>query len=95
MTPVLVDPHNLRKELIKINKQPPTSLSLPEDPITNIWHYYKFLTVTPVIQDEKLIMMIRIPLIDLDSSMTLFRIYNLSIFNHEIGKSLKYRLEGN
>ena len=40
-------------------------------------------------------MMIRIPLIDLDTSMTLFKIYNLPIFNHDIGKSLKYRLEGN
>ena len=40
-------------------------------------------------------MMIRIPLIDLGSSMTLFRIYNLPIFNHDIGKSLRYRLEGN
>ena len=95
LTPVLVDPHHLRKQLIKINKQLPTSLSLPEDPITNIWHYYKILIVTPIIQDDRLIMMIRIPLIDLDSSMTLFKIYNLPIFNHDIGKSLKYRLEGN
>ena len=39
--------------------------------------------------------MMRIPLIDLDSSMTLFKVYNLPIFNHDIGKSLKYRLEGN
>ena len=39
--------------------------------------------------------MIRIPLIDLDLSMILFKIYNLTIFNHDIGKSLKYRLEGN
>ena len=39
--------------------------------------------------------MIRIPLIDLDSSMTLLKIYNLPIFNHDIGISLKYRPEGN
>ena len=31
LTPVLVDLHHLMKELIKINKQLPTSLSLPED----------------------------------------------------------------
>ena len=77
LTPVLVDPHQLREELIKINEQIPTTLPLPEDLTTNIWHYYKFLTVTPIIQDDKLIMMIRIPLIDLDSSMTLFKIYNI------------------
>ena len=95
LTPVLVDPQHLRKELIKINKWLPTTLLLPEDPTTNIWHYYKFLTVIPLIQEDKLIMMIRIPLIDLGSSMTLFKIYNLPTFTHDIGKSLKYRLEGN
>ena len=95
LTPVLMDTHHLRKDLIQIHKQLPTSLSLLEDPTTNIWHYYKFLTVTPIIQDNKLIMIIKIPLIDLYSSMTLFKIYNLPIFNHDIGKSFTYRLEGN
>ena len=95
LTPVLMDPHHVRKKLIKINRQLPTSLSLPEDPNSNIWHYYKFLTVAFLIQDDKLIMMIRIPLIDLDSRLTHFKIYNQPIFNHDIGKSLKYRLEEN
>ena len=95
LTPVQVDQHHLGKDLLKINKQLPPSLSLPEDPTTNIWHYYKFLTVTPLIQDDKLIMMIRIPLIDPKSSMTHFKIYNHPIFKHDIGKSVKYRLEGN
>ena len=95
LTPVLVDPHHFRKEFIKINKQLPTSLSLLEDPTTSIWHYNKFLTLTPIIQYDKLIMMIKIPLIDLYSSITLFKIYNLPIFNHDIGKSLKYRVEEN
>ena len=95
LMPVFVYLHHLRKELIKINKQLPTSLSLLEDPTTNIWQYYQFLTGNPIIQDDKQIIMIRIPLIDLDSSKTLSHIYNLHIFYHDIGKSLKYRLEGN
>ena len=44
---------------------------------------------------NKLVLMIKIPLIDLDSSMTLHKIYNLSIFHHEIGKSLLYKIERN
>ena len=39
--------------------------------------------------------MIRIPLIDLEPSMTLYKIYNLPIFHHEISKSLIYNIEGN
>ena len=39
--------------------------------------------------------MIKNSLIDLDSSITLYKIYNLPIFNHEINKSLIYNIEGN
>ena len=39
--------------------------------------------------------MIKIPLTDLDSSMTRYKIYNLPIFHHEISKSLIYNIEGN
>ena len=39
--------------------------------------------------------MIKIPLTDLDSSMTLYKIYNLPVFHHEISKSLIYNIEGN
>ena len=67
----LTDPAHLRQELLQINKQLPARLSLPEDPHSNIWHYYRFLTVNPVIHGDKLVLMIRIPLIDLDSGMSL------------------------
>ena len=39
--------------------------------------------------------MIKIPLIDLDSSMTLYKIYNLPVFHPEISKSLIYNIERN
>ena len=94
LNPNIIDPIHLRQELIKINKQLPTQLSLPENPRTNIWHYYKFLTVTPISYDNKIILMIKIPLVDLNSSMTLYKIYNLPIFHHEISKFL-YNIEGN
>ena len=92
LTPSITDPVHLRQELLWINKQLPTRLSLPEDPYRNIWHYYRFLTVTPVTHGNNLVLMIRIPLTDLDSGMNLYTIYNL--YNHHIGKSLKYQLEG-
>ena len=51
--------------------------------------------VTPISHDNKIILMIKIPLIDLDSSMIVYRVYNLPIFHHEISKSLIYNIEGN
>ena len=90
----IIDPKHLRQELIKINKQLPPKITLPGNPRTNIWHYYKFLTLTLLIDDSQLILMIRIPLLDTDSTMTLYKVYNLPIYNPTIGKSLSYQLEG-
>ena len=84
LNPNIIDPIHLREELIKINKQLSPQLSLPKNPRTNTWHYYKFLTVTPISHDNKIILMIKIPLVDLDSSMTLYKINNLPIFHYEI-----------
>ena len=93
LTPSITDTIHLRQELLMINKHLPTRLFLPEDPHTNVWHYYRFLTVTLVTHGNKLVLIIRTPLTDLDSGMNLYKIYNLPIHNHHIGKSLKYQLE--
>ena len=58
-------------------------IHLPEDPTKDIWHYYKYLTVTTVSHDDNLILLLKIPLV----------VSNLPIFNHHIGKSLMYNLE--
>ena len=94
LTPSIAYPIYIRQEHLRINKQLPTRLSLPEDPHRNIWHYYRFLTVSLVTHGNKLVLMIRIPLTDLDSGMNLYKIYNLPIYNHHIGKSLKCQPEG-
>ena len=47
-----------------------------------------------MIDGTQLILMIRIPLLDTDSAMTLYKVYNLPIYNPTIGKSLSYNLEG-
>ena len=87
LIPSITDPVHLRQELLWINKQLPTRLSLPEDPHGNVWHYYSFLTVNPVIHGGILVLMIRILLIDWCSVMNLYKIYNLPIYNHNTGKS--------
>ena len=94
LAPSFTDPVHLRQELLWIIKQLPARLSLPEDSHGNAWHYYRFLTMNPVTHIGKLVLMIRIPLIDLNSVMSLYNIYNLPIYNHHIGKSLQYQLEG-
>ena len=71
LTPAITDSTHLRQELLKIHKQLPARLSLPEDPTNNIWHYYRFLTVIPATHGNKHILMIKLPLAVLDSGMNL------------------------
>ena len=94
LTPSITDLVHLRWQLVWINKQLPGKFSLPEDPHGNVWHYYRFLTMNPVIHGGKFVLMKKIPLTDLDSVMDLYKIYNLPIYNHHIGNSLQYLLEG-
>ena len=94
LTLIIVVPTHLRQELIKIQGKLIPTVTLPEDPHTNIWHYYKLLTVAPMNHANKLVLMINIPLVDLDSSMTLYKIHNLPIFEPRIKKSLEYQIEG-
>ena len=73
LTPNIIDPTHLRQEPIRIQSKCIPTLALPEDPYTNIWHYYKFLTVASMNHANKVVLMINIPLVDLDSSMTLYK----------------------
>ena len=89
LTPNIVDPTDLRQKLIKIQSKLIPTVALPEDPYTNIWHYHKFLTVAPMNHDNKLVLMINIPPVDLDSRMTLYKIHNLPIFEPTIKKIIR------
>ena len=46
--------------------------------------------------ENKVVLMIKISLIDFDSSMTLYKVCYLPIYHHkDIGKTLIYQIEGN
>ena len=93
LNPNLISPEMLIKELVNIQKQLPPSIKLPEDPTQNIWHYYNFLSVSHITHDDKILILIKLQLIDHDSSLDLYRVYNLPVFNPSLNKALTYQLE--
>ena len=95
MSPALIDPIHLQKELTLIQKQLPPTIILPEDPTQNVWHYYKYLTVSYIPFVDKIIMLVKVPLVDNQSSLSLYKIYNLPVYNPTIDKSIQYNFEGN
>ena len=94
LNPALINPTQLKNELISIQKQLPPTIRLPQDPLENVWHYYKYLTVNYMPHVEKIIMLIKIPLVDNHSLLGLYKVYNLPVLNPGLGKSVKYNLEG-
>ena len=93
LTQTIIALMHLKQDLLKIHKQLPVRLSLPEEPHSNIWHYYRFLTITPAIHGNKLILGINVPLVNLDSGINLYNIQSSHIPS-QIGKSLQCLLEG-
>ena len=95
LSPALIDPTHLQIELRSIQQQLPPTITLPEDPTQNVWHYYKYLTVNYIPFEDKIIMLVKIPLVDNQSSLSLYKIYNLPVYHPKIDKSVKYNIEGN
>ena len=93
--PKLITPELLIRELLKIQDNLPPSIQLPEDPKTNVWHFYKFLSVSHTTHDNKIIVLIKVPLIDHDSTLDLYKVYNLPVFNPPLNKALTYEIEAN
>ena len=94
LSPALIDPTYLQSELAPIQQQLPPSIKLPENASKNVWHYYKYLTVNYIPLEDKIIILIKIPRVDSQSALNLYKIYNLPVFNPQIGKSVKYNTEG-
>ena len=72
--PNIMDPINLITELINMQKDFSPTIALPENLADNIWHSYKYLTVGPVHHYYRLIMLTKIPLVDADSTVTLYKV---------------------
>ena len=94
VNPTLVDPIHLCDELLQIKK---TSFNHKptRKPSCQYLAPLQIFNCIFVPHTDQIILLIRLPLVDSDSSMTLYKVYNLPIFNQHIGNSLKYNLEGN
>ena len=80
----------LIKELVNIQKQLPPSILLR---IFGTIITSSQLVTLPMM--TKILILIKLPLIDHDSSLDLCRVYNLPVFNPPLNKALTYQLETN
>ena len=92
---VVIKPNQLRKLLSEIQKALRSNprLSLPADPITNIFEYYSLLKVTSTMQDDVLYVVLEIPLVDRHSEMELVRLHPFPAHSEENGIAAEFILE--
>ena len=93
--PIVLPPEKLRSLLEQIKEQMRENprLQLPEDPEENIWAYYQFMTVSPIVLDKCLVIIITIPLIDTSLEVELYKAYTLPALHPELRVQFQYKLE--
>ncbi|MET0106093.1 MAG: hypothetical protein ABW072_13270, partial [Sedimenticola sp.] len=79
LSPSSITPKNLRKLLIQIRSKLPSTLKLPEDPRSNIWYFYRTLICTTILDDDKIIVVITVPLLDFTGEYEVFRVHNIPL----------------
>ena len=96
MNPLVIPPDVLRKVLEQVQEeiQSNAQLRLSEDPYENIWPCYNIIKVTPIILEDRLMVIMTIPLIDNSLDMNLYKVHNLPMLQPRLGIQAEYELEG-
>jgi len=77
MSPSLITPGNLRTLLTDIKHRLHVQLRLPGDEIKDLWQFYKCLTCSTVLEENRIMIIISLPLIS--GIYDIYKIYNLPI----------------
>jgi hypothetical protein len=64
LSPSVIDPNNLRILLSDIKSKLPSHLRLPKDEKRDIWQYYQFLTCSTVLEKDRILVILNVPLMD-------------------------------
>ena len=83
LSPSLITPKDLKRLLTQIKAKLPPTLKLPEDHRSNIWYYYRTLTCTTILEDDRIVVVVSIPLLDFTGQYDVIKIHNIPFTMHE------------
>ena len=75
LSPSTIAADDLRNLLLTIQSRLPKTISLPHDPRTKLFEYYKFLKCATLFEDNHVIITIYVPLVELTQSYEVFKAY--------------------
>ena len=77
LNPTVIPSSKLRNILLTIEKKLPNSMYLPANPNKALLDYYKFLTCTSTVVNDKIVIIIRVPLLDVNGRFEIYKVVNL------------------
>ena len=77
LSPSLVAPKRLQNILSEIKGRLPSHLQLTHDPMKDIWTYYRYLTCTTVISTEHVLVIVSLPLVNVNHKYLIYKVHNL------------------
>ena len=81
LTPGIISSNELRQALLEISNQLPNGLNLPIDPLTHLWEFYKAIACATTIIDDKLLIILHIPLVNQADQLEIYEVFNLPLPN--------------
>ena len=100
LAPSVISPKYLKQVLMEIKTFIPVTVKLPADPQKDLWYFYKILKCATVLDGDKLLVVVTVPLLDTNGQFDLFRVYNLPLPMENVTESgelsqavIKYPLE--
>ena len=99
LSPSVIPPGEFRRLLLNVRSKLPSQFRFPIDPERDLWTLYKTLTCTTLIENEKLFVVVSIPLLDTFGQLELYQVHNLAVSlnhngdNQDITMFAQYQLE--
>ena len=79
LSPSVITPSKLSFLLARVKEKLPVSVRLPVDPSKDLWKYYHILSCTTIFENNKLITIVKIPLLDVNEEYEIFKVHNLPL----------------
>ena len=79
LSPSLINPKDLKRLLTQIKAKLPPTLKLPEDHRSNIWYYYCTLTCTTILEEDRIVVVMSIPLLDFTGQYDVIKVHNIPL----------------
>ena len=81
ISPNIILPSKLLEVLLEIKSKLPEDLKLPIRPSKRLWDFYKILTCSTIFENDKVMIMIRVPLITIGNKLNVYKRNKMPLSN--------------